>query len=72
MSRHRDTPLFYDREERPQFERMIADLTRAKRDWDIPMLREYSRTMLKLVGSIAAAEADPSQVPYCVLKWPEI
>jgi hypothetical protein len=50
-------PIFYDKEERPQFERMIEDLQLARKQWEMPGLRDYSKVLLRLVGSIATAES---------------
>lgn len=71
----RKIPIF-DKEDRPQFERMIDDLNRARQQWDNPILRDYSRVLLQLVGTIALAESShPCEVHPCetpvVIKWPE-
>jgi hypothetical protein len=42
-----------DKEVRPDFERMISNLEFAKRNWDRPELRDYSKVMLRMVGVTA-------------------
>jgi hypothetical protein len=45
------------KEPRPTFESMIFNLERAKKQWDMPGLRDYSRILLKLVGQTAISES---------------
>jgi hypothetical protein len=52
-----DHPLELDTVPRPQFDKMIADLERARSMWDIPNLRVYSRALLRLAGSMALEES---------------
>lgn len=59
----RDRTLPYDKEDRPEFERMIFDLQKAKDQWDMPGLRDYSRVLLKLVGICAAADCGLPGIP---------
>jgi hypothetical protein len=49
--------ILTEKEERPQFERMISDIERARKHWDRPGLRDYGRVLLKIVGEIALKEA---------------
>jgi hypothetical protein len=58
--------LDYSKPHRPPFERMIGDLERAKKMWDTKAHRsfnteshmhEYSLSLLKLVGMMAAEES---------------
>lgn len=66
----RDLPInFADNGKRPQFERMIADLQRAKRQWDFPLLRGYATVLLYQTGAIAISESvENSKVE--IKRWP--
>lgn len=54
---YRTLVLKKEKEDRPQFERLMSDLERARQHWDTPGLRDYARVLMKIVGRIALVEA---------------